>query len=89
MDMELRELREFITRALLDIITGIEDTQQQSSIDKIIPDIAGGDQKARPEISDIQSIEFEVSIKVDKQTSGEGKLDVGVIPVLGEGLNMV
>jgi hypothetical protein len=72
------ELKEFITKTLLDIISGVKEAQKETEFDTISPSIARGGNEHTPETSKIQPINFEVSIKVDEQTSGQAKLNVGI-----------
>lgn len=75
------DLHEFISKALLDIISGVEDAQKNTKRGTIPADPENGTL-----IFKYQFVEFEVSVKVSEQTSGEGKINVGLVNILGAGM---
>jgi len=76
------ELKEFISKALQDIIGGVIDAQEKIPNGFIIPNVVKNFQAIEYGISDIQSVEFEVSVIGDKKTGSEAKLSV-VAAVIG------
>jgi len=80
------ELRDFISTALLDIVGAVQDAQAKTPTGTIVPDDIVDDFKAvETGISDVQSIEFEVTVSADKRSGSEGKLSV-VAAVVGGGI---
>jgi hypothetical protein len=76
------ELKQFISQALQDIIGGVSDAQEKVKNGSIIPNVAKTFQSVDYGISDIQTVEFEVSVTADKKTGSEAKLSV-VAAVIG------
>jgi len=76
------ELKEFISKALQDIIGGVIDAQEKVPKGFIIPNVVNNFKSIESGISDIQTVEFEVSVIADKKTGSEAKLSV-VAAVIG------
>lgn len=76
------ELKQFISQALQDILGGVIDAQAKVKDGIIIPNVAKTFQSVDTGISDIQTVEFEVSVTADKKTGSEAKLSV-VAAVIG------
>ena len=71
------ELRSFISQALLDVIAGIEDAQSKSQPGTVVP--AGINQAYKAVeagISELQVIDFEVTVKADERSGSEAKLSI-------------
>ncbi len=71
------ELRNFISQALLDVIGGVEDAQAKSQPGTVVP---AGIKKAYKAvevgISELQVIDFEVTVKADESSGSKAKLSV-------------
>jgi hypothetical protein len=79
------ELRKFISTALLDIINGVEDAQAQTKPGTIIPEVASNYDSVKVGISELTSVEFEVTVKADEHSGSEAKLNV-VAAIIGGGI---
>jgi len=80
------ELRQFISQALLDIVGAVEDTQKKTKGGTIVPaNISKSFQSVEHGISDLQGIEFEVTVKADQSVGSEAKLNV-VAAIVGGGV---
>ena len=80
------ELRQFISQALLDIVGAIEDTQKKTPSGTIVPgNVSKSFQSVEHGISDLQGIEFEVTVKADQTAGTEAKLNV-VAAFVGGGI---
>jgi hypothetical protein len=76
-------LRNFVSQALLDIIGAVEDAQKQATSGAIVP---GGVKKSfdsiRTGVSELQAVDFEVTVRADERAGSEAKLSV-VAAVIG------
>lgn len=79
------ELREFISKALQDIVGGVEDAQQALPKDCVVPALKKTFQAVGHGVSEIQAIEFEVTVKADERSGSEARLSV-VAAVVGGGI---
>lgn len=70
------ELRQFVSRALCDIINGVIDAQSETVNGVIVPVVANNYKSIETGVSDLTSIEFEVSVKSDERAGSEAKLSV-------------
>jgi len=70
------ELRQFISKALCDIVNGIKDAQKETDKGTIVPHATTNAKAVEAGISDLTSIEFEVTVKTDERTGSEAKLNV-------------
>ncbi|MCR4346292.1 MAG: hypothetical protein NUV55_03660 [Sulfuricaulis sp.] len=70
------ELRQFVSRALCDIVNGIKDAQQETDKGTIVPKVASSFKAVETGISDLTAIEFEVTVKTDERAGSEAKLSV-------------
>ena len=76
------ELRDFIKEALKDILGGIECAQNEISSGEIIPNVTDTFQAVDAGISNIQTIDFEVTVTTDEKKGSEAKLNV-IAAVIG------
>lgn len=80
------DLREFISRALCDIVNGVKDAQKETDKGDIVPPEVSSDYKAIAiGVSQITVIEFEVTVKTDERSGVEAKLTV-VAALIGGGV---
>lgn len=79
------ELRTFISKTLLDIVGGVEDAQKELPIGIVIPATAKTYQAVEARISEVQVVDFEVTVRADERAGSEAKLNV-VAAVFGGGL---
>ncbi len=80
--VKLVELRTFISATLLDIIGGVKDAQEKSDLDTIVPEVDDTFQSLEAGISNIQVIDFEVTVNADERSGTETKINV-VAAILG------
>ena len=80
------ELRKFITTALLDIIGGVEDAQKKIEYNGVVPNIGTSHKAVEYGVSDLQSVDFEVSISTDESSGKEGELGV-ISSFIGAGVS--
>lgn len=76
------ELKEFISKALLDIVGGVIDAQEKLPSNIIVPKVVDNFKAVDSGISDLQVVDFEVSVIADKKTGGEAKISV-VAAIIG------
>jgi len=82
----IMELKEFISQALLDIVGGIEDAQTKTPSGRIVPSGVKNDYKSvEAGISELQAVDFEVTVTADERSGTEAKLSV-VAAVVGGGV---
>lgn len=79
------ELREFVSKALCDIINGVKDAQKQTDVGTIVPFVANNYKSVETGISETTSIAFEVTVKTDERSGSEAKLNV-VAAIVGGGV---
>jgi hypothetical protein len=79
------ELREFISTALLDIIQGVTDAQAKTEKGTIVPPVKQTYKSVDAGISELTTVEFEVTVKTDERQGSEAKLSV-VAAVIGGGV---
>ena len=80
------ELRTFIKTALLDIVGGVTDAQKEITSGHIVPDGINRNFKAVEHgISELQAVDFEVSVSAEETSGTEGKLGV-VTAFIGAGV---
>ena len=80
------ELQKFISQALLDIVAGVEDAQKKSSAGRIVPSGVNNTYKSvEAGISELQPVDFEVTVKADERSGSEAKLSV-VAAIVGGGV---
>jgi len=70
------ELRTFVKTALIDIINGLKDAQNECVDAVIVPKQHTGLAYVSAKISPLQVIEFEVSVIAEESKGTEGKLGV-------------
>ena len=71
------ELRNFISQALLDVIGGVQDAQSKSDTGSVVPaGIREAYKAVEVGISELQVIDFEVTVKADERSGSEAKLSV-------------
>jgi hypothetical protein len=76
------ELRPFISQTLIDIIGGVKDAQEKTDPGTIVPSVASSYKSIETGISEIGSIEFEVSVNADEHSRSGTKISV-VAAVIG------
>jgi hypothetical protein len=76
------ELRDFIKEALKDIMGGVADAQNEISSGSIVPRTSDSFQSVETGISNIQPIQFEVTVSTGEKSGSEAKLSV-VAAVIG------
>jgi hypothetical protein len=76
------ELRKFVSTALCDIVNGVKDAQEEVGPGVIVPPVADSFKAVEAGISDLTSIQFEVTVKSDERAGSEAKLSV-VAAVIG------
>ncbi|MEP3477978.1 MAG: hypothetical protein ABJZ55_01910 [Fuerstiella sp.] len=70
------ELDRFIENALLDIVRGVQAAQRQTDKGTIVPPIATVPDAVKAGLTALQSVEFDVVIRVDDQKGSEAKISV-------------
>ena len=81
------ELRMFIKTALLDIIGGVTDAQDEITSGHIVPNGINQSFKAiEYGVSELQSVDFEVSVSAEETSGTEGKLGI-VTAFIGAGVS--
>jgi hypothetical protein len=70
------ELRQFVSRALCDIVNGIKDAQEETGAGTIVPVVASSFKAVETGISELTAIEFEVTVRTDERAGNEAKLSV-------------
>lgn len=76
------ELRPFITKALEDIIGGVQDSQDKIGSSIIVPSLDSQFETIKLGVSCYQAVEFEVTVKAEESKGTETKLNV-VAAVVG------
>ncbi len=80
------ELREFTKQALVDIVGTVEDAQKSTPSGTVVPaDVVQNFRAVDSGVSQLQAIEFEVTVRVDDRRGSEAKLSV-VAAVVGGGI---
>jgi hypothetical protein len=79
------DLRDFISQALVDIISGVADAQKKIPDGEIVPNVAKTFTAVEHGVSDIQSVGFEVTVRADEREGSEAKLNV-VTAIIGGGV---
>lgn len=70
------ELRRFISQTILDIVGAVKDAQNETFEGCVVPSIAQTFTAVQHGVSEIQAIEFEVTIRADERAGSEAKLNV-------------
>jgi len=79
------ELRDFISKALQDIIGAVQDAQKKVPDGCVVPAIKTTFQAVQHGVSEIQAVEFEVTVRADERAGSEARLSV-VAAVIGGGV---
>ena len=79
------ELREFISKTLEDIIGAVQDAQQKVPNDCVVPRVNKSFKSVGHGISEVQPVEFEVTVRADERAGSEARLSV-VAAVIGGGV---
>ena len=79
------ELRTFISQTLQDIIGGVQDAQHKVPAGSIVPAVSQTFKAVETGISEIQAVDFEVTVRADERAGSEAKLSV-VAAVIGGGV---
>ena len=83
--VETMDLRDFVSTALLDIIEGVKDAQTKTDKGTIVPAVRQNYKSVETGISELTTVEFEVTVKSDERAGSEAKLSV-VAAVVGGGV---
>ena len=79
-------LRDFVSRALCDIVSGVQDAQTKTPDGVVVPHgITTKMYAVSAGISEIQVIDFEVTVKADEKSGREAGLSV-VSAIFGAGI---
>ena len=76
------ELREFVTSTLVDILDGVAEAHKETKHGEIAPNHNSSGTAMNSGISNVQTIDFEVSVKADESEGSKGKLRV-VAAIIG------
>jgi hypothetical protein len=80
------ELRTFVKTALLDIVGGITDAQNETEEGTIVPGGINKNYKSvKHGVSELQGVDFEVCVTAEESKGTEGKLGV-VSSIVGAGV---
>ena len=79
------ELRSFISHSIVDIYHGILDAQNELPTGVVVPRVSSNYESVKTGISELQSIRFEVVVKVEEQKGKTAKINV-VTGFLGGGM---
>lgn len=79
------ELRKFISQSLVDIIGGVQDAQESTRTGCVIPVVVNNFKAVDSGISEVQVVDFEVSVRADQRAGSEAKLSVAAA-VIGGGV---
>lgn len=80
------QLREFVTKTLVDLIGGVQDAQSQTPPDTVVPsELRKLIELVKIGCSEMQIVEFEVTVKVDEKSGRDSGLSV-VAAVLNAGI---
>lgn len=70
------ELKDFIKKALTEIIEGVSESQKEIKNAQVIPNLNTNVEVAKTGLSQVQKIEFEVAVNVVEEEGIEAKLSV-------------
>ena len=76
------ELKTFISQTLQDIILGVQDAQKKVPVGSVVPSLKKTFQAVEHGVSEIQAVDFEVTVRADERAGSEAKLSV-VAAVIG------
>lgn len=76
------ELQSFISKALTDIFSGIQDAQEKLPSGAIVPAVTNSFECVQHGVSEIQAVSFEVVVRADETKGKEAKLNV-VASIIG------
>lgn len=79
------ELREFITKAMADIIGAMHDTEKASPGAIITSGVTTSAAFVELGVTHLQSVDFEVAVRADEKSGSEAKLSV-VAALIGAGV---
>jgi len=77
-------LRAFIKQALLDIVGGVEDAQNEIKAGEIVPYVEDSYKSVEVGIHNLQPVEFDVSVSAGAESGSEARISV-VAAVIGGG----
>jgi hypothetical protein len=77
------ELQVFISKALAGIFAGIETAQKAMPVGAIVPAVNSDFESVKTGISELQTVDFEVVVRVDESKGTEAKLTVAAALVGG------
>lgn len=80
------ELRSFVKTALLDIISGVMDAQNETEPGTIVADVNTHKNFIDSRVTKHQVVDFEVSVRAEESKGSEGKLGV-VSSFIGAGVS--
>ena len=76
-------LRTFITQCLTDIVGGVQDAQNITDGDTVIPDVIKNFKAVTTGIGELQTIDFEVCVRTEERKGSEAKIGVETAVVGG------
>ena len=69
-------LKEFVSKALVDIMDGVADAQAKVTGGVIVPAIVQTFQAVQHGVSNTQAVSFEVTVRADESAGSEARLNV-------------
>lgn len=76
-------LKDFVSRALCDIVDGVKDAQEKTDKGTIVPSVSNSFKSVETGIAHISPVEFEVTVSAGKHSGSEAKLNVVAVFVGG------
>lgn len=81
------ELRKYISQVLLDVVGGVTDAQEQCDPGVIVPaDLPRSSHAIQHGAYQVQTIDFEVVVRIDESQGSEGKIGV-LASIIGAGVS--
>lgn len=70
------KLKDFVSQAIRDIVGGVQDAQSQLPQGSVVPAVRNSYKSVETGISDVTSIQFDVTVSADERKGSEAKLNV-------------
>lgn len=77
------ELRNFISQTLQDIISGVQDAQEKVPEGHIVPFLKQTFQAVEHGVSEVQAVDFEITVRADEKSGKEAKVNVVAAVISG------